>query len=152
SDIPVYRPQPEFTYFRATARRQIGPSVRVYKTCPAAFSPKTLVHALHDFLPAPASPGRHLPVPVLLSGKAHLTWRRITIAKYHTYKRQASNLAARSALLVDTLLRTQRPVKKTFWAQLPNTISVPPELDLLGCHPEDDKAADGKDCRYDKNE
>jgi hypothetical protein len=43
-------------------------------------------------------------------------------------------------------------VNKSFWAQLPNAISEPPELDLLGCHPEDDKTADGKDCRYDKDE
>src|SRR5262245_14168063 len=53
--------------------KQIGRSGRVHETCPAAFAPETLVHALHDFLPAPASPGGHLRVPVLLSGKAHLT-------------------------------------------------------------------------------
>src|SRR5262249_12201436 len=98
------------------------------------------------------SPERHLRVPVVLSGKAHLRRRRIPIAKYRSYKRQALNLASRRALLVDTLLRTLRPVNKAFWTQLPNTISEPPELDLLGCHPKDDQAAEGKHCRYDKNE
>src|SRR5690349_16331790 len=65
----------------------------IYETCPATFGPETLVHSLHDFRPAPASPGWHLRVPVLLSRKRHLTWCRITIAKYHTDKWQGLNLA-----------------------------------------------------------